>query len=147
MSEAALASGRAAETFGRMVAALGGPADLVENSTKHLEGAPVVRPVAAPIDGIVQAIDTRAVGIAVVELGGGRARASDRIDHAVGFTSLAGIGQRVCGAEAPLALVHGRTEAAAERAAAALGAAYAIGEASVDTEPAVRERIAPEPTV
>ena len=147
MSEEVLASGRAAETFGKMVAALGGPADVVENPAKHLEAAPVVRPVPAPTRGVIQAVDTRAVGIAVVDLGGGRARAGDRIDHAVGFTRLAGIGERVGGADAPLALVHGRTEAAADRAAAALGAAYAIGESLVEAAPVVRARIAPEPTL
>lgn len=146
LGEAALASGRAAETFGRMIAALGGPADFVENSARYLEAAPVVRPVPAPTRGIVQAVDSRAVGIAVVALGGGRARAGDRIDHVVGFTRLAGIGERVGGADAPLALVHARTEAAAERAAAALGTAYAIGGSSVERGPVVRERVAPEPT-
>jgi thymidine phosphorylase len=91
--------------------------------------------------GIVEAIDTRAVGIAVVELGGGRARAEDRIDPAVGFTKLAGIGATVGGKDAPLALVHARSEAAADRAAAALAAAYAIGDQAPAPNPVVYERI------
>ena len=88
--EATFASGEAAETFARMVSALGGPADLIDKPARHLEAAPIVRPAPALANGTVQAIDTRAVGIAVVALGGGRARAADLIDHAVGFTRLAG---------------------------------------------------------
>lgn len=144
--QAALDSGRAAEVFGRMVAALGGPIDFVESPEKHLAAAPVVRPVSAPVEGIVRSIDTRAAGMAVVELGGGRVRTTDPIDHAVGFIRFAGIGEKVGGADAPLALVHARTEAAADRAAAALRAAYVIGEQATVTPPPVIERIGPEAT-
>ena len=146
MIEDVIASGAAAEIFGKMVAALGGPADLVENPEKHLEAARIVRAVPSETAGYVQAIDTRAVGIAVVELGGGRARASDPIDHAVGFTGLAGIGRKVGGADGPLALVHARTEAAADRAAATLAVAYTIGTQPLERSPAVLKRIAP-PTI
>jgi thymidine phosphorylase len=138
---AALDSGRAAEVFARMVAAHGGPVDFVEKPEKHLAAAPVSRPVSSSAKGTVSSIDTRAVGIAVVALGGGRARASDPIDYAVGFTRFAGIGERVGGADAPLALVHARTEAAADRAAAALRAAYTIGEQATDVPSPVLERI------
>ena len=109
MIEAAFASGRAAEIFARMVAALGGPSDFMEKPQQYLEPAPLVRPVTAGRAGTVTHIDTRAVGIAVVELGGGRMRAEDSIDHSVGFTKLAGLGANV-GPDAPLALVHARDE-------------------------------------
>lgn len=139
--EAAFASGRAAEFFARMVTALGGPPDFVDDPGKHLEAAPIVASVPAPVAGAVRAIDTRAVGMAVVALGGGRTRAADPIDHAVGFTRLAAIGDSVGGADAPLALVHARTEAAAERAAATLRAAYRIGEQAAAEPSPVLERI------
>jgi thymidine phosphorylase len=90
--EDAFSSGAAADLFGRMVSALGGPADFMERPESHLAAAPVVKPVAPERAGIVTAIDTRAIGIAVVELGGGRAKPEDTIDHAVGFTRLAGLG-------------------------------------------------------
>ncbi|HEX8666292.1 MAG TPA: thymidine phosphorylase [Beijerinckiaceae bacterium] len=138
--EDALASGRAAEVFGRMVAALGGSADFVERPEKHLARAPIVRAVHPEADGIVQAIVTRDVGIAEVALGGGRTRPEDRIDHAVGFTELAGVGEKV-GAERPLGIVHARTEAAFEAAAAALRRAYRIGDAPASPGPVIAERI------
>jgi thymidine phosphorylase len=91
--------------------------------------------------GFVTAIDARAVGIAVVALGGGRARAADAIDPAVGFTELAGLGAEVSAA-APLALVHARDDAQAQAAAAQLAAAYTIGEALPPMRAPVVERIA-----
>jgi thymidine phosphorylase len=128
----AFRSGRAAEVFGRMVVALGGPADLLERPGAHLPAAPVVREVAPAAPGLVAEINTRAVGVAVIELGGGRKRPADPIDHAVGFTCLAAIGVAV-DADTPLARVHARTEAAADAAAEALRAAYTTGaEAGAD---------------
>jgi thymidine phosphorylase len=111
-----------------MVAALGGPTDLIANARALLPAAPVIAPAAAERAGYVLAIDTREIGLAVVELGGGRARASDTIDPAVGLTALAGIGAAVS-ADAPLALVHARSAAQAEAACRRLRAAYRIGDA------------------
>ena len=138
--ERALASGAAAERFERMVAALGGPNDFLRRARELLPAAPIVRPVAARRAGFVEAIDARAVGLAVVELGGGRARASDAIDPAVGLTRLAGLGAEVS-TEAPLALVHARDEGRAEAAMARLRAAYRIGDAPPALAPPVVARI------
>ncbi len=138
--EEALASGRAAETFSRMVAALGGPADLVAHPERHLPAAPVIRPVVPPQGGRVAAIATRAIGVAVIGLGGGRTRPEDRIDHAVGVTDLAPVGAEV-GPDRPLAMVHARSEAEAERAAADIVAAYRIGPEAVAERDVVLERI------
>ena len=88
----AFESGAAAERFDRMVAALGGPAGFLDRFEAHLAGAPVIADVPAGRDGFVAAIDTRGLGLAVVELGGGRRRASDAIDPAVGLESLIGLG-------------------------------------------------------
>ena len=85
-----------------MVAALGGPADFVDRPERYLARAPVVRPVAAPRDGRIAGIDTRALGLAVITLGGGRRIPTDAIDHAVGLAGLAGRGARVAKG-APLA--------------------------------------------
>ena len=136
--EEALSSGRAAETFSRMVAALGGPADVLKDP--GLAAAPVVRDVPAPAAGTVEAVATRAVGLAVIGLGGGRTRPQDGVDHAVGFTELKGAGDRVEAGQA-LARVHGRDEAAAEAASRALAAAYRIGADAPAPRDAVLERV------
>ena len=136
----ALDSGRACEVFSRMVAALGGPTDLVDAPDKHLPRAAVVRPVTAGKAGLVERVDTRAVGLAVIGLGGGRTRPQDAIDPRVGFTGLARPGDRLAAGD-PIALVHAADEAAAGRAEAALRAAYRIGTASPAACEAVMERL------
>ena len=138
----ALASGRAAAVFGRMVRALGGPADFVEKPGKYVPVAPVQFPVKAPRSGFVTGIATRDIGLAVVTLGGGRIRPHDSIDHTVGLTRLLPVGSEVRIVEA-LALVHARSQGDAEIAAAAVISAYTIGPAKPAGEKAIIRRIAP----
>jgi thymidine phosphorylase len=123
----ALTSGAAAERFARMVATLGGPADLLERPELRLPQAELRQPVAPDRAGVVARIDTRALGVAVVGLGGGRKRTEDRIDHAVGLTAVAGLGERV-GRDRPLAWVHARSESDADRAAAAVRRAMSVSD-------------------
>ncbi len=127
--EAALDSGAAAESFQHMVAASGGPADFIDTHERHLPGAPVVMAAEAGTEAWIDAVDTRSVGLAALALGGGRTRADQSIDHRVGFSEVAGPGDRV-GAGRPLALVHARTEADAMEAAAALRSAFDLGAAA-----------------
>ena len=128
-AERALDGGGAAERFAAMVAELGGPADLIEHPDRHLVRAPVVRAVDPVEDGQVISVDVRAVGIAIIDLGGGRRRETDSIDHAVGLSEVAGVGERVEPGGRPLAIVHARDEAGAERAAGALRGAVTLGDA------------------
>ena len=104
----ALDSGAAAERFARMVGALGGPADLLERPERHLPQAPVREAVHLERSGIVAAIDARALGLAVVGLGGGRRRVTDTVDPSVGLAEVRGIGEEV-GPNAPFAIVHAAT--------------------------------------
>ncbi|QYK42790.1 MAG: thymidine phosphorylase [Paracoccaceae bacterium] len=137
----ALESGAAVEVFGRMVAAQGGPADFTERWPDRLPAAPVTREVQSPKAGFVGAIDTEALGLAVVRLGGGRLRDGDRVNPSVGLSDLASIGEDVT-AGVPLALVHAATEAEAEAAVAAVRAAYRIDDAAPSEPPLVLGRIA-----
>jgi thymidine phosphorylase len=136
----ALETGCAAEIFGRMVYRLGGPADFVENYDNHLASAPLTASVEAPRDGHVTAIRTRAIGVAVVELGGGRRKREDEIDHAVGITGLQPVGTSIAKGD-PLALVHARDEAALEAARKAVLAAYDIADEKPEIRKPVAERI------
>lgn len=138
--EEAIASGAAAERFAMMVRALGGPADMLERPGAHLAAAPIIRPIHPAGAGFVSAVDTRGVGLAVVELGGGRVRPEDRIDHAVGLTALAQAGAEV-GPGRPLAMLHARDEASAARAERRIREAYAIANAAPAPSPAILERI------
>jgi thymidine phosphorylase len=138
-AERALEGGAAAERFAAMVAELGGPSDLMEAPERHLRPAPVIRPVQAAEAGTVTVVDVRAVGMAVVGLGGGRARESDPVDHSVGFTEVAALGERVGPGERPLAVVHARDEVSAQRAADTLRRAVELGDGPERSEPIVME--------
>jgi len=137
----ALRSGAAAERFAAMVAELGGPSDLLERPDAHLPVAPRVSAALPARAGIVTTVDVRAVGLAVVALGGGRRHETESIDHAVGLSEVAAPGERVGPADAPLAVVHARTEADADAAIAALRAAFTVGDEAPVDPPAILERL------
>ena len=137
----ALESGGAAERFDAMVVALGGPAGLIDAPSRHLPSAPVVREVEPLSPGVVSAVDVRAVGIAIVNLGGGRAREDDVVDHGVGLTEVAALGERVEPGGRPLALVHARDDESARRAADAVRSAYLLGDPVTEVPAAVIERL------
>jgi thymidine phosphorylase len=139
--ETALSSGRAAEIFGRMVAALGGPRDLLERPGVYLAPAPVVKPCALTKPGRIAAIDTRAVGVALIELGGGRLRAQDKIDHRVGFSDFRGLGEDV-GPQQPICTIHATDGAAWTRAANAVRSAIRLTAGTVAVPSPIHERIA-----
>lgn len=129
----AITEGRAAERFGAMIAALGGPVHFVEQWRRFLPEATVMREVTAREAGIVQAIDGEALGLAVVALGGGRTIESDVIDPAVGLSGVVRLGAKVEEGQ-PLAVVHAARPAQADKAAAAVRAAITLGGAAVMPE-------------
>src|SRR5262249_57716995 len=100
-----LEDGSAGERFGRMVKALGGPANFVERPMDAMPVAAFVRPVLPERSGTVAAMDAKAVGLALVALGGGRKRPQDPIDLSVGFTDFAQLGDSV-GSDRPLCVIH-----------------------------------------
>ena len=90
-----LDSGKAAKVFANMVTALGGPSDFMEKYDEYLDKAEIIRPVYAETSGFVQSMDTRAIGMAVVAMGGGRRKPTDSIDYAVGFSKFIAINDEV----------------------------------------------------
>jgi thymidine phosphorylase len=138
-AEQALESGAAAERFAAMVAALGGPADILE--ADHLATAPVTRAATPERPGVVTGMNCRDVGLVVTGLGGNRSREDDVIDHSVGLTGIAPVGAQV-GPDRPLALVHAATEDDADAATAALRAAVTVGDEAPPARPVIAGRIA-----
>jgi thymidine phosphorylase len=95
--------------------------------------------------GYVAAVDARAIGLAVLALGGGRHKPGDTIDYAVGFDQVAAIGSEV-GPDRPLARLHARDEASAERAATLVRRhAVAIAAAPPPARPVILDRIGASP--
>ncbi|MBW6423538.1 thymidine phosphorylase [Rhizobium sp. XQZ8] len=136
----ALSSSEAMEHFARMVHALGGPADFCERPDSYLQKAPVRLRVHAPHSGYLASCQTRELGLAVVELGGGRTRPSDPIDHSVGISDLLPLGTRVEEGE-PIATVHAKSEDDAARIAAGVARFYEISEQAPAARPVVISRI------
>ena len=141
--EKALASGAAAERFARMVAALGGPLDLLEHPERHLARAPIELPVAPDgASGFVARVDARALGLIVVDLGGGRRRVDDAVDPAVGLAHVRGVGDAV-DRDRPLAIVHARSVGDAHAAAKRVREALTVSdEPSAGSGPPILRRMA-----
>jgi pyrimidine-nucleoside phosphorylase len=130
-AEAAVRDGSALERYDRWIRAQGGDPD-----EDALPVAPVRRAVEAPRPGVVEWLGAVAIGTAALRLGAGRSMKDDAIDRAVGVRCLKKRGDHVEHGE-PLAEVHARTEAAAERAAADVLAAYRVGSNSPERTPVV----------
>lgn len=140
MARDALVDGRALERFGRMVSAQGGPSDFPDRWRYHLPEAPVMREVPAGRSGHVSSIDGRAIGMAVIAMGGGRVRGGETIDPRVGYAGLPSLGDKIDAGD-PLAMVHAADEAIADQAVAALQEAIGISPDPVPAPDLIRERI------
>jgi thymidine phosphorylase len=140
--DAVLKNGKAAEHFSRMVMLLGGPADLMDKPEKYLKPAPFIKDFYPEQKFRLAAINARAVGIGIVEMGGGRARPSDTIDHSVGITNVAQIGEEAGIGARPLATIHAKDEAGFRHMCGVLSAAMTASSKSNAPEKLVRARIA-----
>ena len=117
-AEEALSSGKAAEIFGRMVSAQGGPPDFMEKYSNYLLLAPVAKVIQAKKNGYVSAMETRDIGMSVVALGGGRTDPAQKINHSVGLADVCQIGDKVTVGDR-LATVYAASENEADAAIAA----------------------------
>lgn len=136
--QAVLDNGKAAEYFNRMVVAQGGAADICDKFEQILPTAPVVKPLFAPKEGVICGMNTRDIGVAVINLGGGRRVASDTIDHSVGFDNVLPIGAKV-DSQTPLVTIHAKNENDWNAAAQAYLNALEIGETAPAERPMVYE--------
>ena len=91
-------------------------------------------------EGFVAEMDTRALGMAVVSMGGGRRQASDLIDYSVGFTDVVRLGARI-DAQQPLAVIHAKDENSWQEAAKAVKAAIKLDDKAPEITPTVYRRI------
>ena len=136
----ALSSGTAAEKFAQMIAALGGPKDLMTNMDAHLPLAPVRRDVIAPRRAYIGAMNVREMGVAVMDLGGGRQTAADTIDYGVGLSQIKGIGAKL-GPRNPVATIIARNDADADKAEARILKAITLTEEAPAVTAPVRAKL------
>jgi thymidine phosphorylase len=140
--ETVIKNGKAAEHFAKMVTELGGPADLMEKPEKYLKKAPVIKDFTPEKKAKVAAFDARAIGIGIVELGGGRTKPTDSIDATVGLTNMAQIGEDVGPGARPLATIHAKDEASWQKMATILLRTTTMAEKITDKEELIKMRIA-----
>ncbi|MBR1948764.1 MAG: thymidine phosphorylase, partial [Alphaproteobacteria bacterium] len=112
----ALDSGKALQKFQDMVTSLGGPKDFCNDPWKYLPKAQIVRPVYAKQKGYVYSMDTRGIGLSIIELKGGRVTPDQKLDYATGYSEFCQIGDMV-NEKTPLAVVHAQTEEQYQKAA------------------------------
>jgi thymidine phosphorylase len=135
-----LDNGAAVEIFGKLVSAQGGPTDFPEHWRDRLPAAPVVVELRADMPGVISAIDTRALGEVVLDLGGGRRVESDRVNPAVGLSGLLSIGDNIT-SDQPLARIHALDTDSAEAAAAKIYDALSFSQNPVTPPALIGERI------
>ncbi|WP_163933651.1 thymidine phosphorylase [Paraferrimonas sp. SM1919] len=129
--EQALTSGKALEQFAKMVTGLGGATDFVEKPDLYLPQAKIIRPVYAQQAGFIQTMDTRAMGMAVVALGGGRSHPSQSLDYSVGLTDICSLGDKL-DSHTPIAMVHANSEDTFNAAQKSILSAIQLGDSQVE---------------
>ena len=135
----AIGSGAAFEKFVAFVAAQGGDPEQIRHP-ERLPTAPVQQTLLAEEAGFVHAIDAREVGLAVVELGGGRRKKGDAIDFGVGVVCQAKVGDRVAVGD-PICTVHAGDGSSAQAAIERLRAAWRVEESEATPLPVVLDRV------
>jgi pyrimidine-nucleoside phosphorylase len=136
----ALESGRAFEKALEWIGAQGGDVALLSGEAFGLVSAPVVRALPASRSGVVAAIDAMQVGLTAVDLGAGRHKKGDPVDHAVGIVLHAKVGDRVQAGE-PLLTIHANNEERCSLVGERLMGAYSWAEGNVSAPPLVHKVI------
>jgi pyrimidine-nucleoside phosphorylase len=133
MLEAEIKSGRALAKFREMVAAQGGDLDRLPALPDEAHA------IGLNWAGFVHSIDTEWLGIAIIELDGGRKVMSDRIDHSVGLEMLVRIGDRV-EADQPVVRVFAPAKKI-DHVRRTIASAFTMSAHPVPSRPLIVERI------
>ncbi len=134
--EQVLSSGKAAELFDKMIAALGGPIGYMDNPWASMTKANVIVDITATQAGYLSQINTRDVGLSVVGLGGGRTAPGQKVDHSVGFDSIMPLGEKVSSGDV-IARVHAKDKDSAQAAADQYRQALSVSEQKPELPPVI----------
>ncbi len=131
--EDALKSGKAWEMFRKLVIAQAGDVDSIDNPDL-LTKASLVETINSTSNGYVKMMNAREIGEAAVDLGAGRARKGDPVDHAVGIVVHQKVGNYVLEGE-PLFSVHANSQAQLEQAIDRINKAIILSQDKVEPLP------------
>lgn len=141
VAESRLQDGAAAEKFGQIVREMGGPGDFMTRPGAHLRNAHVVQDVMPERNGYLAQMKTRQIGLCMARLGGGRTNPDDVIDHSVGMTNFAQIGDEI-GPNRPICTLHARDEDSWNRVASELRNAVSVVDEPTVPGPVIYKRFA-----
>ena len=96
---------------------LGGPTNFCNKPEQYLAHTSIIKPIFAMQSGYVSAINTRNIGLSLIELKGGRTRSDQKLDYATGFSNFCQIGDKI-EKDTPLCFVHAQSDSDFERAKA-----------------------------
>ena len=133
--------GRALEKFAEMIDMLGGNAKIIDKPEDILRPASLIRDVYPRRSGVVSFVDTRALGVGIVEMGGGRAKVTDSIDYSVGLSNIAQIGEKVGQGGRPLATIHAKNQYSFQHMEKIVQDAYETVDRRIIDEPVIRETL------
>jgi pyrimidine-nucleoside phosphorylase len=123
--ESKIASGEALERFRKNIECQNGDQSVCDDPGKLLETGLMKHEIKATGSGFVTAIDTLSIGNALSEIGGGRVRADDKIDHALGYECVARLGDKFSEGDV-IGILYCRSSTQAERAGKKVTAAYRL---------------------
>lgn len=126
----ALASGKAMEVAAKMIAALGGPSDFLDEPEKYLPKAKFIKEIYPKKEGFIKSMNARNIGMSMVFLGGQRKSPEQKIDYAVGYTDFCHIGDKIY-KNTPIAFVHANDEETLKQASLVVQNAVEIVEDEV----------------
>jgi len=136
----ALSSGDALERFRQNIGLQGGDPTVCDKPEALLEKRIKKVPVSAGANGFITAIDTHCLGQCIGNIGGGRTRAEDSVDHAVGYSCTAALSDKVRRGD-ELGIIYCRTQRQADSISQLLQKAYTIGPKKPETTRLIRTTV------
>ncbi|MBC7901418.1 MAG: thymidine phosphorylase [Saprospiraceae bacterium] len=140
LAQAALDNGSAFEKFRMNVECQNGDTQICDNPERLLDNSLIETKIVAMQSGFVSEIDTLAVGNAIVAIGGGRQKADDKIDHAVGFTCETNVTQKVNVGDT-LGVLFCRSKEQADSVVSEMTAAFKISSENTQSTPQLIKEI------
>lgn len=139
MASEAIESGSGLYKFRELVQAQGGDVGMVDEPAR-LPQAPIIEAIPSPETGYIQAIDAQEIGLTAMELGAGRKKKEDNIDHSVGIVLHRKVGDQVREGD-PLLTVYAQDHVACQIAIQRALAAYRFSNSKVEPYPLFYETI------
>ena len=136
---AVLDSGAGLEVFRKCIEQQGGDARVIDDY-QRFPIPPWGANFATSTGGFIASLDAEKIGVAAMRLGAGRAKAEDRVDHAVGITVLVKPGDFVNPRD-PLFTIHYRDEVTCSEATSLLGESVIFSDAPPRPQPLVLEEL------